>query len=68
MLKIELNFLSLTLLELGILFVNYVQASLPPDDLAVGTALFNRCSNFHSIQSFNLLNPLTNHQALRTEH
>ena len=41
--------LSLTLLELGILLVNDVQASFPPDDLAFGTALFYRCSDFHVV-------------------
>lgn len=41
--------LSLTLFKLGIFLVNNVQAAFPPDDFAVGAALFNRCSNLHNI-------------------
>lgn len=39
--------LALTLLVLGVLFVDDVQTSLATHDLAVRSALFNRSSYFH---------------------
>ena len=41
--------LALTLLVLGVLFVDDVKTSLAAHDLAVGSALFNRSSYFHVI-------------------
>ena len=39
--------LSLTLFVLGVLLVDYIQATLTANDLVVGRALFDRSSNFH---------------------
>ena len=35
--------------EFGILFVDHIEAPLPPDDLAVSCALLDRCSYFHIV-------------------
>jgi hypothetical protein len=37
----------LPLFETGVLLVNDIKLALPPHDLAIGTALFNGCTNFH---------------------
>ena len=42
-----LQVLPLLLLEAWILFVDNIQAALPPHDLALCTALFNRCPYLH---------------------
>jgi len=41
--------LTLTLLEARILFVDDVQLAFATNDLAIGTALFDRGSNFHNL-------------------
>ena len=41
--------LSLSLFESWVLFVDYIQNTLPANDFAISTALFNRCTNFHNI-------------------
>jgi hypothetical protein len=40
-------FLSLALLEAGILFVDHIQPTLATNDLAINAAFFNGCSYFH---------------------
>ena len=40
--------LSLSLLEAGILFVDHIQLAFSAHDLAINTAFFNGCSNFHT--------------------
>jgi hypothetical protein len=39
--------LALALLEAGILLVDNIQLALTTHNFAIGTALFNRCSDFH---------------------
>jgi hypothetical protein len=39
--------LTLPLLEPRVLLVDDIELALPPHDLAIGTALFNGCTNFH---------------------
>ena len=39
--------LPLSLLVTWILFVNHVQPAFSPNDLAINTAFFDRCTNFH---------------------
>ena len=41
--------LALTLLVFGVLLVDDVKTSLAADDLAVRSALFDRCSYFHCL-------------------
>jgi len=49
----QTNALSLSLLVLGVLFVNHVDASLPTNNFVVRTPLFDACPNFH--RSYNAL-------------
>jgi hypothetical protein len=42
-------FLSLSLLEAGILFVNNIQLAFTTNDLAINAAFFNGCSYFHIV-------------------
>lgn len=42
-------FLSLALLEAGVLLVDHEQFSFPLHDLAINTAFFNGSSNFHCL-------------------
>ncbi len=48
--------LSLALLKAGILFVDNVQLALSPHNLAINTALFNGCSDFHIVVIYLYLN------------
>jgi len=43
-------FLSLALLEAGILFVNYIKLAFSANDFAVGATLLNGCSYFHFLK------------------
>ena len=49
MFNFSIYFLTLALLEAGILLVDHIQLPLPPHDLTIGAALFNGCTNFHII-------------------
>ena len=49
MFNFSIYFLTLALLEAGILLVDDIQLALPSHDLTIGAALFDGCTNFHKL-------------------
>ena len=56
MFNFSIYFLTLALLEAGILLVDDIQLPLPSHDLTIGAAFFNRCTYFHNNNYYLYLN------------